>query len=77
MKPNTEPHLKGHLGIALALKPNTEPHLKEHLGIALALKLPVYVVITKVDMCPENVLEKTIERLIKEPCTLYSTNHST
>jgi len=38
---------------------------KEHLGIALALHLPVYVVITKVDMCPENILEQTITRLTK------------
>lgn len=29
----------------------------EHLGLALALNVPVYVVVTKIDMCPENVLE--------------------
>jgi GTPase len=38
---------------------------KEHLGIALALKLPVFVVVTKVDMCPENVLQNTLEKLQK------------
>ena len=30
---------------------------KEHLGLALALNVPVFVVVTKIDMCPENVLK--------------------
>jgi GTPase len=30
---------------------------KEHLGLSLALGVPVYVVVTKIDMCPPNVLE--------------------
>jgi GTPase len=38
---------------------------KEHLGLALALQVPVFVVITKVDMCPPNVLEATISHLTK------------
>jgi len=33
---------------------------KEHLGLALALKIPVIIVVTKVDMCPENVLKQTL-----------------
>jgi len=28
---------------------------KEHLGITIALKVPFFVVLTKVDMCPENI----------------------
>ncbi|KAF7284254.1 hypothetical protein GWI33_022251 [Rhynchophorus ferrugineus] len=28
---------------------------KEHLGLALALSVPVFVVVTKIDMCPANV----------------------
>jgi GTPase len=36
---------------------------KEHLGVSLALQIPVFVVITKVDMCPENVLKETITQL--------------
>ena len=43
---------------------------KEHLGLALALNVPVYVVITKVDMCPPNVLANTIkllQRVLKSP----------
>ncbi|KAF2758998.1 P-loop containing nucleoside triphosphate hydrolase protein [Pseudovirgaria hyperparasitica] len=38
---------------------------KEHLGIALALNVPVMVVITKIDICPPNILEQTITQLTK------------
>ena len=38
---------------------------KEHLGIALALKVPVIVVITKIDICPEHILHQTIDNLTK------------
>ena len=38
---------------------------KEHLGIALALNVPVMVVITKIDICPPNILEQTIVQLTK------------
>ncbi|MGC9780685.1 MAG: elongation factor 1-alpha [Candidatus Heimdallarchaeota archaeon] len=38
---------------------------KEHLGIALALKVPIIVVITKVDICPEHILKQTIDNLTK------------
>ena len=30
---------------------------KEHLGLALALNVPVFVVVTKIDMCPANILQ--------------------
>ena len=38
---------------------------KEHLGLALALNVPVFVVITKIDMCPNNVLQNTVKLLHK------------
>ncbi|KAF2475147.1 uncharacterized protein BDR25DRAFT_322488 [Lindgomyces ingoldianus] len=38
---------------------------KEHLGIALALNVPVMVVITKIDICPPQILEQTISQLTK------------
>lgn len=38
---------------------------KEHLSVALALSVPVVAVITKVDMTPANVLEQTIQQLVK------------
>lgn len=43
---------------------------KEHLGLALALQVPVFVVVTKIDMCPGNVLEDTLkllQRILKSP----------
>ncbi|KAI9203923.1 P-loop containing nucleoside triphosphate hydrolase protein [Polychytrium aggregatum] len=38
---------------------------KEHLGLALALQVPVFIIITKIDMCPANVLENTVQQLTK------------
>lgn len=38
---------------------------KEHLGLALALQKPVFVVVTKIDMCPPNVLASTLKLLQK------------
>uniref|UniRef100_H3D513 GTP-binding protein 1 n=1 Tax=Tetraodon nigroviridis TaxID=99883 RepID=H3D513_TETNG len=45
---------------------------KEHLGLALALNVPVFVVVTKIDMCPANILQATetlklLQRLLKSP----------
>jgi len=38
---------------------------REHLGIALALKIPFYIVITKIDISPPEVMEKTYENLVR------------
>lgn len=38
---------------------------KEHLGLALALNVPVFVIVTKIDMCPPNVLQDTLKLLHK------------
>merc|ERR1711936_484064 len=38
---------------------------KEHLGLALALSVPVFVVVTKIDMCPPNVLQETLKLLVR------------
>lgn len=43
---------------------------KEHLGMALALKVPVFFVVTKVDICPEHILKETLSKLnsiLKKP----------
>lgn len=43
---------------------------KEHLGLALALSVPVFVVVTKIDMCPVEVLNETLSllmRILKSP----------
>ncbi|CDO72535.1 hypothetical protein BN946_scf184983.g18 [Trametes cinnabarina] len=39
---------------------------KEHLAIALALSVPVVVCITKIDMTPPNILEKTVEQISRK-----------
>lgn len=38
---------------------------KEHLGLALALSVPVFVVVTKIDMCPTNVLQDNLKMLMR------------
>ncbi len=43
---------------------------KEHMGLIIALKLPMFVVITKIDLTPQNVLNKTkndLKKLFKIP----------
>jgi GTPase len=38
---------------------------KEHLGLVLGLKLPIIVVITKIDIAPRNILSETIQSVKK------------
>jgi GTPase len=38
---------------------------KEHLGIALALNIPFFIVMTKVDMVPEEITKQTIAQISK------------
>jgi GTPase len=38
---------------------------KEHLGVAMALNVPVAICVTKIDMTPPNILEQTINMLVK------------
>nr|CDJ96435.1 Protein synthesis factor and Translation elongation factor EFTu EF1A domain containing protein [Haemonchus contortus] len=41
---------------------------KEHLSLALSLSVPVFIVVTKIDMCPPQILEETMKnigRLVK------------
>ena len=33
---------------------------REHLGITLGMNIPFFIVVTKIDLAPENVLIKTI-----------------
>jgi hypothetical protein len=43
---------------------------KEHLGVALALRVPVFFVVTKVDLAPEHVLKhtlSTLQQILKKP----------
>lgn len=38
---------------------------REHLGISLALKIPFFIVVTKIDIAPPEIYEKTVNKLIK------------
>lgn len=38
---------------------------KEHIGLCLFLKIPFFVVLTKIDIAPENKMEETIDELKK------------
>ena len=38
---------------------------KEHLGIALALKIPIFIIVTKIDIAPEDVYKQTMDNLMK------------
>jgi GTPase len=38
---------------------------KEHLGIALALKIPLFIVLTKIDIAPDTVMKDTLETIKK------------
>jgi len=33
---------------------------REHIGITIALKIPFFVVLTKVDICPEEKYQETL-----------------
>ena len=36
---------------------------KEHLGITIALDIPLFIVVTKIDMAPENILKETLDTI--------------
>lgn len=62
--------LKGVLGsmpdyAAIVVAGNAGPigSFKEHLGISLALNIPTFIVITKVDMAPREVLSSTLSKV--------------
>jgi len=38
---------------------------KEHVGMAIALNVPLFVVVTKVDLCPEPVRRETMKQLTR------------
>ena len=43
---------------------------REHLGLAMALKVPIFIVISKVDLCTQATVERTVrqlERVLKQP----------
>lgn len=69
--------LRGILGTApdyamlvVAANSGVQRMTKEHLGIAVAMSIPVFVVITRIDITPNDVLERTLNdvmALLKMP----------
>lgn len=49
---------------ALVMGANAGPigSFREHLGIAIALKIPVFMVVTKIDMTPKEVLKRSLSK---------------
>jgi len=39
--------------------------LREHMGLAVALKIPNFVCVTKIDICPDHILQETLDNLSK------------
>jgi GTPase len=37
---------------------------KKHIGITLAIKIPIFIVITKIDIAPEDVYNKTLYQIV-------------
>jgi len=50
--------------IAIAANNGMTGTAREHLGLAVALQLPTFIVITKIDICPEHVLNQTIDEIV-------------
>ena len=55
---------------------------KEHFGVALALKVPIFFVVTKIDLAPAHILKQTHQAICdilkkpgvrKKPLTIRST----
>ena len=46
---------------------------KEHIFACMALKIPFIIIITKIDLCPKNILKQT-EKDIKELINKYNSN---
>ncbi|KII71942.1 GTP-binding protein 1 [Thelohanellus kitauei] len=44
---------------------------KEHLGLGLALEIPVCFIITKIDMCPDDVRKDTLKKLVRMLRSMY------
>lgn len=58
-------HAPDYCMIVVALNQGVLRMTKEHLAIALALKVPVFVALTKTDLTPANVRERTVQHLSK------------
>ena len=50
-------------GIVVAANMGVLPMTKEHICLAMGLRLPIFIVLSKIDMSPENVTQNTIKNI--------------
>ena len=63
-------HFPDYAIVMIAANRGVLPMTKEHLGILLYMKIPIIILVTKVDIAPKNIYErtmKTIDKIIKIP----------
>ena len=36
---------------------------REHIGLCMTLKIPIIIIVTKIDIVPENILEETMQKI--------------
>ncbi len=51
--------------LVVAANSGVQKMTKEHLGIAVAMGVPVFVVVTRVDIAPQEVLQRTLDEVLK------------
>lgn len=51
--------------LVVAANSGVQKMTKEHLGISVALGVPVFVVVTRIDITPDEVFKKTVEEVVK------------
>lgn len=51
--------------IVVGLNMGIQKMTKEHMGITIGLKIPFFLVMTKVDICPENIYTETLDKMKK------------
>ncbi|MGC9049441.1 GTP-binding protein [Pyrobaculum sp.] len=51
--------------LVVAANSGVQKMTKEHLGIAVALGVPVFVVVTRIDIAPEEVFRRTVDEVVK------------
>lgn len=63
-------HLPDYACVIIGANAGVVGMCKEHLGVALALRVPVFFIVTKIDLAPEHVMQhtiKTLQTILKKP----------
>ena len=63
-------HIPDYAALIVAANAGIQPMTKEHLGVCIALKIPIFIVVTKIDLVHREIVDRCIEdikRLLKMP----------